>query len=210
MELLLADLKENSEKYQQLQNRVLSTIQGRCCHHHVKILQSIIAKLGPIYTYLEIGVHNGTSMSYIVSQTVNPVLCIGIDLFEGTITRYAHDKLQQARTESNIRLLNDSQSQILLIKGDSRAESTRNAVITALNSRPLDLLFIDGDHTFEGVESDFLLYAPLVRSGGYIVFDDANSTYPGILQCIDKHIKGSPTYKILGCYENTDLVVKKL
>ncbi len=37
----------------------------------------------------------------------------------------------------------------------------------------VDLLFIDGDHRYEGVMADFLLYAPLVRPGGIIAFHDA-------------------------------------
>ncbi len=31
---------------------------------------------------------------------------------------------------------------------------------------------IDGDHSYEGVKTDFSLYAPLVRPGGLIAFHD--------------------------------------
>jgi hypothetical protein len=37
-------------------------------------------------------------------------------------------------------------------------------------------LFIDGDHTYEGVRRDFEMYSPLVRKGGIIAFHDI---YPG-------------------------------
>ncbi|RPH56645.1 MAG: class I SAM-dependent methyltransferase, partial [Acidobacteria bacterium] len=36
----------------------------------------------------------------------------------------------------------------------------------------LDVLFIDGDHSYEGVRRDFEMYRPLVREGGLIVFHD--------------------------------------
>ena len=36
----------------------------------------------------------------------------------------------------------------------------------------LDFLFIDGDHSFEGVSKDHQLYSPLVRPGGVIAFHD--------------------------------------
>ena len=36
----------------------------------------------------------------------------------------------------------------------------------------LDVLFIDGDHSYAGAQSDYLLYKDLVRPGGYIVFHD--------------------------------------
>jgi len=41
-----------------------------------------------------------------------------------------------------------------------------------LNGEPLDFLFIDGDHTYEGVKRDFEMYSPLVRNGGIIAFHD--------------------------------------
>lgn len=36
----------------------------------------------------------------------------------------------------------------------------------------VDVLFIDGDHSYDGVKSDFDRYKHYVRSGGYIVFHD--------------------------------------
>ncbi len=56
---------------------------------------------------------------------------------------------------------------------------TRDNVIQILgNSQnikffmPIDILFIDGDHTFKGCKSDFITYGQWVRSGGIICFDD--------------------------------------
>lgn len=40
----------------------------------------------------------------------------------------------------------------------------------------LDFLFIDGDHTYEGVKQDFEMYSGLVREGGLIAFHDINDT----------------------------------
>jgi len=36
----------------------------------------------------------------------------------------------------------------------------------------LDVLFIDGDHSYEGVLADWLLYSPLVKTGGIVAFHD--------------------------------------
>jgi hypothetical protein len=36
----------------------------------------------------------------------------------------------------------------------------------------LDFLFIDGDHTLEGVRSDYDMYSPLVKPSGTIIFHD--------------------------------------
>lgn len=39
---------------------------------------------------------------------------------------------------------------------------------------PFDCIFIDGDHSTEGVKQDFEMYAPLVRKGGIVGFHDYN------------------------------------
>ena len=44
--------------------------------------------------------------------------------------------------------------------------------IKASNTHKYDILFIDGDHSYEGVKLDTINYLPIVRKGGYIVFHD--------------------------------------
>lgn len=39
-------------------------------------------------------------------------------------------------------------------------------------TEPIDLLFIDGDHSYEGVKRDWRLFAPHVREFGTVVFHD--------------------------------------
>ena len=41
-----------------------------------------------------------------------------------------------------------------------------------LRGRPIDFLFIDGDHRYPGIRRDYELYANLVRPGGLIAFHD--------------------------------------
>lgn len=59
-----------------------------------------------------------------------------------------------------------------LIKADSHDPRTLEKVKRALGGRPLDFLFIDGDHSYEGVKMDFEMYSPLVREGGLIALHD--------------------------------------
>lgn len=40
--------------------------------------------------------------------------------------------------------------------------------------RPIDLLWIDGDHRYESVRQDFLAWSPFVCKGGHILFHDSN------------------------------------
>ena len=57
-----------------------------------------------------------------------------------------------------------------LIRGDSHSEEVAARVRRITQS--LDVLFIDGDHTYDGVKHDFLSYSPLIRSGGIVAFHD--------------------------------------
>jgi predicted O-methyltransferase YrrM len=59
-----------------------------------------------------------------------------------------------------------------LLRTDSHAPETVHQVQSIFGPEPADFAFIDGDHTYEGVKSDFQLYGPLVRTGGIIAFHD--------------------------------------
>lgn len=58
---------------------------------------------------------------------------------------------------------------IRLIRGSSHSQEILDEVS---KEKPLDYIFIDGDHTYEGVKQDFLMYSPLVRAGGVVAFHD--------------------------------------
>ena len=57
-------------------------------------------------------------------------------------------------------------------------------------SGPLELLFVDGDHTYEGAKADFERWGSFVRPGGQLLFHDAVDTggygnvYPGVARLV--------------------------
>jgi predicted O-methyltransferase YrrM len=71
-----------------------------------------------------------------------------------------------------IRQFAENQQTLFCLQGDSHTTDTVRTVASLLHDRQLDVLFIDGDHTYEGVSTDFELYRPLVRKGGLIIFHD--------------------------------------
>jgi hypothetical protein len=66
---------------------------------------------------------------------------------------------------------------LLYFNGPSQGERMVARVGTALAGRKLDLLFIDGDHSYSGARDDFLAYKPFVREGGTIAFHDICPDY---------------------------------
>jgi predicted O-methyltransferase YrrM len=61
---------------------------------------------------------------------------------------------------------------LVCLRQDSHLPASLEAVKTALTGRELDFLFIDGDHTFDGVKQDFEMYSRFVKPGGWIAFHD--------------------------------------
>ena len=61
---------------------------------------------------------------------------------------------------------------IHLLRADSHDLTTLNDTKNILSGNKVDFLFIDGDHSYNGVKKDFDLYGPLVRSGGIVAFHD--------------------------------------
>ncbi len=69
-----------------------------------------------------------------------------------------------------------------IIRGDSHEDETRQQLSALLDGQPIDVLFIDADHTYEGVKKDFLMYAPMVANEGAIVLHDISPHphHPGV------------------------------
>jgi predicted O-methyltransferase YrrM len=69
-----------------------------------------------------------------------------------------------------------------MVIGNSREQSTRRRLVEVLDGDPVDLLFLDADHTYKGVKADWETYGPLVRPGGVVTFHDIchHKDYPEV------------------------------
>lgn len=68
---------------------------------------------------------------------------------------------------------------LYLIPDSSAKISTFNKAKEILNGKQLDFLFIDGDHRYEAIKSDYEMYYPFVRQGGIIGFHDIGEREEG-------------------------------
>lgn len=60
-----------------------------------------------------------------------------------------------------------------LIEGDSQSREMLGKIAQI---GPIDVLFIDGDHTNKGVTADYINYSQFVKPGGIVVFHDTRRT----------------------------------
>ena len=90
--------------------------------------------------------------------------------------------------------------------GDSHSQKIFNLV----KDIKYDVLFIDGDHTYEGSKQDFDMYSPLVKTGGIIIFHDIidsqyhRSSNCNVARCWDEVKEKFDSNKIFEfCYDRT-------
>jgi predicted O-methyltransferase YrrM len=117
---------------------------------------------------VEIGTGQGGTLACWCQLAQPHAVVISVDLPGGDFG----GGYNQEREEEIRRLLPRDGQTLHLIREDSHEPSTVETVRGCLRGKEIDLLFIDGDHTYEGVRQDFEAYAPLVKPSGLIVFHD--------------------------------------
>jgi predicted O-methyltransferase YrrM len=130
-----------------------------------------VRRLNP-QTVLEIGTHRGGTL-YLWARLARPdAILVSIDLpggkFGGGYSPFRAPIYRRFAQE---------RQKLHLMRANSHSESTLEETNRLLSGRPIDLLFIDGDHTHQGVKRDWEMYSPLVRSGGLVVFHDVAGNY---------------------------------
>lgn len=129
-------------------------------------LLKVIEKLNPKNIF-EIGTSNGGSL-FLLAQFSDPsAKVVSIDLpgggFGGGYPFWKkHIYARFGRSEQ----------ELILIRGDSHSDKVLSQVKEIFADKAVDFLFIDADHTYEGVKRDFETYAPFVRKGGVVAFHD--------------------------------------
>jgi len=118
----------------------------------ISSLTKIVRAQSPV-DVLEIGVHRGGTSA--LWHDLCSGLVIGID-----------DK---------INALEKRFPRFRSIYGKSQDTSVRCKVLELLTGKFLDFLFIDGDHSYQGVASDYAFYKTIVKPGGFIAFHDINA-----------------------------------
>lgn len=125
-----------------------------------------LLKQRPPTTVLEVGTEKGGTFFLLTRVATPDAILLSLDLPAGQMSAYP------AWREPLYRGFRRAQQRVELLRQDSHAPQTREKIRELLGGRKLDLLFIDGDHSYEGVKKDFEMYSPLVATGGTIAFHD--------------------------------------
>lgn len=118
-------------------------------------------------TIVEIGAEFGMSASIFAHAAHARVWIVSVDLFPGNLLEQHRSNLAEAGFANRA----------VQYKVDSKELGKEWPT-------PIDLLFIDGDHTYEGVKADIGAWTPHVKKGGIVAFHDcacATNKLPHVL-----------------------------
>lgn len=111
----------------------------------------------------EIGAEFGMSASLFCKAAKPDVQIYSVDLFPGDLLKQHRHNLITAGFGDRFN------TRSMQIQGDSKVIGAK----WLDNNMPLiDLLFVDGDHSYKGAKADAVIWSPLVNVGGYIAFHD--------------------------------------
>ncbi|MCZ7644507.1 MAG: class I SAM-dependent methyltransferase [Planctomycetota bacterium] len=118
--------------------------------------------------YLEIGSRDGASLYVVAAHLPKGSLIVSVDL---PAARWGGPNGPENLRRIGERLARRG-FRFHAIAADSHDPATLERVRQAAVEEPFDALFLDGDHTYEGVSMDWRMYRPLVRDGGLVGFHD--------------------------------------
>lgn len=129
----------------------------------------------------EIGTANGGTLFMLTQIAAPDATIVSVDLPGGKlggVSSSRHHRYPWWRGRLYRGFAREDQS-VHVLRADSGAVSTVEGVRRRLPGGEVDFLFIDGDHSYEGVRRDFELYSALVADGGLVAFHDIVQTRPG-------------------------------
>ena len=143
---------------------------------------------------VELGVHNGSSYTAFceaVKALKLSTKCYGVDTWEGEehagfYTNEIYDELKAHHSK-------DFPSISTLLR------CTFDEALTKIQDNSIDLLHIDGLHTYEAVKHDFDSWLPKVKEGGVVLFHDTQEKQRdfGVWKLWEELKKRNPDYTFI-------------
>ena len=138
--------------------------------------------------FVEIGAWKGKSAAYMGVEIVNSGKNIRfdtVDTFQGSVEHQQNEVILQKRLFD---VFSENIKPVAHVVNPVVSDSVAAAASYADAS--LDFVFIDGDHSYEGVKKDIIAWLPKVKPGGIIAGHDYASWFPDTMRGIEECFPG--------------------
>jgi predicted O-methyltransferase YrrM len=150
--------------------------------------ETLLAKLAEgVSLVVDLGTCAGLS-AYIVAPHARRV--ITVDLFEDykrIVHEGARDHYEKVFNK-NPHYYEDVKRAFLDFPNVTVVQGFTHEYAQTQNANSIDLLFVDADHTYSGVDRDFTAWLPKVKVGGTIAFHDATHDGWDVKRYLDSHV----------------------
>ncbi len=133
----------------------------------------------------ELGVLDGRTFLHLL-ESCPRLTMVGVDIWQVCLEK---DRERGGRSYSSV----DMEATYATLKAKvvpygARAKLLRMKTVYAASlygDKAFDFVFIDADHTYEGVRADIDAWLPKVRPGGWLMGHDFNpNDFPGVVQAV--------------------------
>jgi len=184
----------------------VSAVERRCRGRMATLAATAVARAitclateGDDLRILEIGTLHGVSAAYlheVIAARYPNFHQTLIDPFEGYYGVRGIDlstpvPVTEELVRHNMNCVGATLSDYTIVKGKSEDD----AVLEHFAEANFELIVIDGDHSYEGVERDFFNYADKVLAGGLLIVDDYDGpSWPEVTRFVDEVAKSDARF----------------
>ncbi len=157
---------------------------------------------------VEIGSWQGRSSAFLAQATKDARNgnFFAIDHFKGNVGKEGFYKVGMDDLSDLKENFLKNMKMIGLAENVTLLDMPNTEAIKELVDKKVRFLFIDGDHTKEGVKRDIELFFPLLQKDSIVVFDDYSDHFPGLVEAVNSLIAAEKVSRTM-YYSNT-LVIK--
>jgi predicted O-methyltransferase YrrM len=125
-----------------------------------------LVRLAKPKTVIEFGINTGRTAKAILREVEGIEKYVGVDVLPGYVTMKQVQRKEVPIVAGEL-VKDDPRVQLIVTKTGSHELETSQLP-------KADVVFIDGDHSYEGVAKDTKLARAIIRKGGFIIWHDYN------------------------------------
>lgn len=143
--------------------------------------------------WVEIGTHRGES-ALIISAFPSVHKLYTVDSTLGDCIAEVEQRLANRLRENRVEII----------------RQTSLAFSKTLEPESVDVVYVDGDHSYDAVSADIAAYWPLIRKNGFLAGHDYCETHADVMFAVDEFLAAHPDLKMHWFEDSSWLIHKRV